>query len=44
MAAYKRILLKLSGEALKGDETGLFHYETLDAICAAIGKCRSEGV
>ena len=44
MAAYKRILLKLSGEALKGEEKGLYHYETLDAICAAIGKCREKGV
>ncbi len=44
MAAYKRILLKLSGEALKGEEKGLYHYETLDEICKAIGKCRSEGV
>ena len=29
---YKRILLKLSGEALKGDETGLYHYETVDKM------------
>ena len=32
---YKRILLKLSGEALKGDETGLYHYEAVDEICKA---------
>ncbi|MBQ8235758.1 MAG: UMP kinase [Clostridia bacterium] len=40
---YKRVLLKLSGEALKADEKGLFHYETVDAICEAIGKCRAAG-
>ena len=41
---YKRILLKLSGEALKGDETGLYHYETVDEICKAIDECCKMGV
>lgn len=41
---YKRILLKLSGEALKGNEEGLYHYETVDAICRAIDHCCAQGV
>ena len=41
---YKRILLKLSGEALKGDETGLYHYEAVDEICKAIDECCKMGV
>ena len=41
---YKRILLKLSGEALKGGESGLYHYETVDAICMAIEKCCKAGI
>ncbi len=41
---YKRVLLKLSGEALKANEEGLYHYETVDAICRAIDKCCKAGV
>ena len=41
---YKRILLKLSGEALKGDQAGLYDYETVDAICRAIKKCLDDGI
>ena len=41
---YKRILLKLSGEALKGNEEGLYDYETVDRICAAIKKCHDDGI
>ena len=41
---YQRILLKLSGEALKADAEGLYSYETVDAICAAVKKCLDDGI
>ena len=44
MAQYKRILLKLSGEAMKGNEAGLYDYDTVDAICRAIDECCKMGV
>lgn len=41
---YKRVLLKLSGEALKGNESGLYDYEIVDGICRAIDRCCKAGV
>lgn len=43
-AQYKRILLKLSGEAMKGNEAGLYDYSILDQICDAIAKLVRDGV
>lgn len=41
---YKRVLLKLSGEALAGGkETGL-DFPTVERICASIKKCADAGV
>ncbi len=41
---YKRVLLKLSGEALAGGkETGL-DFPTVESICASIKKCADVGV
>lgn len=41
---YKRILLKISGEALKGNEQGLYDYETVDSICRAIKATADMGI
>ena len=41
---YKRILLKVSGEALAGDtKTGL-NYDVMNSICESIKKCVDAGV
>lgn len=40
---YKRILIKLSGEALKGGKEGLYDDATVDAICRAIKGCHDDG-
>lgn len=36
---YKRVLLKLSGEALAGDDKSGLNFEVLNSICAVIKKC-----
>jgi uridylate kinase len=41
---YKRILLKLSGEALAGDQKTGFNFAVAECICKAIKKCSDEGV
>lgn len=41
---YKRVLLKLSGEALAGDKKSGFDYETITPICKSISKCVEAGV
>lgn len=41
---YKRVLLKLSGEALAGDKKTGFDYETITPICESIKKCVDAGV
>ncbi|MDE5947008.1 MAG: UMP kinase [Oscillospiraceae bacterium] len=41
---YKRILLKLSGEALAGESKTGFDYETITEICKSVKKCYDEGV
>ena len=41
---YKRILLKLSGEALAGDKKIGLDYSTITPICESIKKCADAGV
>ena len=41
---YKRVLLKLSGEALAGSLQKGISYETLLRVCESIKKCVDEGV
>ncbi len=41
---YKRILLKLSGEALAGDKKVGLDYTTIQPICESIKKCADMGV
>ena len=44
MAKYKRILLKLSGEALAGDKPMGLDFETVLTVCRSIKKVVDEGV
>ena len=41
---YKRILLKVSGEALAGDKKTGLDYDVITEICKSIKKCADEGV
>lgn len=41
---YKRVLLKLSGEALAGDKKMGLDYSTITPICESIKKCADAGV
>jgi len=41
---YKRILLKVSGEALAGDKKNGLDYSVITEICKSIKKCSDEGV
>lgn len=41
---YKRILLKVSGEALAGDNKTGLNYDTITRICTSIKKCVDAGV
>ena len=41
---YKRVLLKLSGEALAGDKKTGLDYSVITPICASIKKCADAGV
>lgn len=41
---YKRILLKLSGEALAGDNKFGMNFDAINGICASIKKCYDAGV
>ncbi|NCB51989.1 MAG: UMP kinase [Clostridia bacterium] len=43
-AAYKRILLKISGEALAGDKKTGLDFEVMDKVCDAVKKCVDMGV
>jgi len=38
-AAYKRILLKISGEALAGEKKTGLDFEVMDKVCDAVKKC-----
>ena len=40
---YKRVLLKLSGEALSGDKGSGLDIPTIENICASIKKCVDAG-
>jgi len=40
---YKRVLIKLSGEALAGEKQFGLDYNVVQDICASIGKCVKEG-
>ena len=42
MAQYKRVLIKLSGEAL-GENGRLFDFEQIDRVAAAIGELHKAG-
>ncbi|MDE6664671.1 MAG: UMP kinase [Ruminococcus sp.] len=41
---YKRILLKVSGEALAGDKKSGLNFDIITDICRSIKKCVDEGV
>ena len=41
---YKRILLKVSGEALAGDKKTGLNYDVITEICKSIKKCADAGV
>ncbi|MBR6107463.1 MAG: uridine monophosphate kinase, partial [Oscillospiraceae bacterium] len=41
---YKRVLLKLSGEALAGSKKTGLDYDTITPICAAVKRCADAGV
>ncbi|MGM9663797.1 MAG: UMP kinase [Eubacteriales bacterium] len=36
---YKRVLVKLSGEALSAGSDGIFNYDFIDEVCRVIKKC-----
>ncbi|MGI6264549.1 MAG: UMP kinase [Acutalibacteraceae bacterium] len=41
---YKRILLKLSGEAMAGDQKSGLDFDTVLKVCAAVKECAQAGV
>ena len=41
---YKRVLIKISGEALGGDAGRGLDFKIIDGICDALGKCVAMGV
>lgn len=41
---YKRVLLKLSGEALAKDVSGILNFEYIEQIASVLKKCVAEGV
>ena len=41
---YKRVLLKISGEALAGDKGRGLDFDVIRAVCAAVKKCTELGV
>ena len=41
---YKRVLLKVSGEALAGDEKTGLDFTVMNEVCQVIGRCVAEGV
>ena len=44
MTKYKRVLLKLSGEALSANTEGILNFEFISEIAQVIKKCLAEGV
>lgn len=41
---YKRVLLKVSGEALAGDAGRGLDFEVIDEVCDVIARCNKEGI
>ena len=41
---YKRILLKIRGEALAGDQRRGLDFTVVNSVCEVIKKCVDEGV
>jgi uridylate kinase len=41
---YKRVLLKVSGEALAGTASRGLDFEVIDKVCDVIARCNAEGV
>lgn len=41
---YKRVLLKVSGEALAGDAGRGLDFEVIDKVCDVIARCNKEGI
>ncbi|MDO5444580.1 MAG: UMP kinase [Eubacteriales bacterium] len=41
---YKRVLLKISGEALAGDKHTGFDFNVVTSVCSAVKKCIENGV
>ncbi|MBM6896320.1 UMP kinase [Pseudoflavonifractor capillosus] len=41
---YKRVLLKVSGEALAGDAGRGLDFEVIDQVCDVIARCNKEGI
>ena len=41
---YKRVLLKLSGEALSGERGRGLDFDVMRAVCGAVGRCVAMGV
>ena len=41
---YKRVLLKLSGEALAKDCNGILNFEYIEEVAAVLKKCVAQGV
>ena len=41
---YKRVLLKVSGEALAGDAGRGLNFEFIDQVCDAVAQCNKEGI
>ena len=44
MTKYRRILLKISGEALAGANKTGYDFKVLNEVCAVIGECIAQGV
>lgn len=41
---YKRVLLKISGEALAGEATRGLNFDVIEQVCEVIARCNREGV
>ena len=41
---YKRVLIKISGEALAGDKKTGFDFDFISRVCQTIKTCVEEGV
>ena len=41
---YKRVLLKVSGEALAGDAGRGLDFDVIDSVCDAIARCNKAGI